>query len=86
MKIRFERNKTSSVMVIYSLNLYFLGLSLCNTSKAIIIFKDDKRSHVSSGIGFRGLQNIRFTKEKRISGIIIDETAVIQIGNQHFSL
>ena len=32
----------------YSLYLYFLGLSLSNTSKALIIFKDDKRrSYVS---------------------------------------
>ena len=31
----------------YSLYLYFLGLSLRNTSKALIIFKDEKRSDVS---------------------------------------
>ena len=31
----------------YSLYLYFLGLSLRNTSKALIIFKDEKRSYVS---------------------------------------
>ena len=43
MKIRFERNKTSTVIVMYSLYLYFLGLSLRNTSKALIIFKDDKQ-------------------------------------------
>ena len=43
MKIRFERNKTATVIVMYSLYLYFLGLSLRNTSKALIIFKDDKR-------------------------------------------
>ena len=47
MKIRFERNKTATVIVMYSLYLYFLGLSLRNTSKALIIFKDDKRSYVS---------------------------------------
>jgi hypothetical protein len=47
MKIRFQRNKTSPVIVMYSLYLYFLGLSLRNTSKALIIFKDQKRSHVS---------------------------------------
>ncbi len=44
MKIRFERNKTSTVIVMYSLYLYFLGLSLRNTSKALIIFKDKKKS------------------------------------------
>ena len=42
MKIRFERNKTSTVIVMYSLYLYFLGLSLSNTSKALMIFKDEK--------------------------------------------
>ncbi|HEX2407631.1 MAG TPA: hypothetical protein VHJ38_10545 [Nitrososphaeraceae archaeon] len=47
MKIGFERNKTSTVIVMYSLYLYFLGLSLRNTSKALIIFKDEKRSYVS---------------------------------------
>ena len=31
----------------YSLYLYFLDLSLCNTSKALVIFKDEKRSYVS---------------------------------------
>jgi hypothetical protein len=42
MKIGFQRNKTSPVIVMYSLYLYFLGLSLRNTSKALIIFKDQK--------------------------------------------
>ncbi|MGZ5547714.1 MAG: hypothetical protein ACXWFZ_07160 [Nitrososphaeraceae archaeon] len=44
MQIRFERNKTSPVIVMYSLYLYILGLSLRNTSKALGIFKDGKRS------------------------------------------
>ena len=70
----------------YSLYLYFLGLSLCNTSKALIIFKDKKRSHVS--VLWNWIQ--RFAeypvyKRKRVSAFIIDET-VIQIGNQHFWL
>ena len=48
MKIRFERNRTSTVIVMYSLHLYFLGLSLRNTSKALVIFRDEnKRSYVS---------------------------------------
>ena len=48
MKIRFERNRTSTVIVMYSLYLYFLGLSLRNTSKALVIFRDEnKRSYVS---------------------------------------
>ena len=31
----------------YSLYLYFLGLSLRNPSKALVIFRDEKRNHVS---------------------------------------
>ena len=56
MKIRFERNKTSTVIVMYSLYLYFLGLSLRNTSKALIIFKDDKEEVMFLyGIGYKDL-------------------------------
>ena len=48
MKIRFERNITSTVIVMYSLYLYFLGLSLRNTFKALVIFRDvNMRSYVS---------------------------------------
>ncbi|MDR4510399.1 MAG: hypothetical protein MRJ93_01680 [Nitrososphaeraceae archaeon] len=46
-KIKFERNKTSTFIVMYSLYMYFLGLSLRSTSKALVIFRDDKRNHVS---------------------------------------
>ncbi|MEZ5390663.1 MAG: hypothetical protein R2680_12485 [Nitrososphaeraceae archaeon] len=31
----------------YSLYLYFLGLRLRSTSKALVIFRDDKRSYVA---------------------------------------
>jgi len=47
MQIRFERNRISTFVIMYSLYLYFLGLSLRNTSKALTIFKDEKRSYVS---------------------------------------
>jgi hypothetical protein len=40
MSIRFERNRTATIVIMYSLYLYFLGLSLRNTSKALTIFKD----------------------------------------------
>jgi hypothetical protein len=55
MKIRFERNRTSTVIVMYSLYLYFLGLSLRNTSKALIIFKDQKEVMYRYGTGFKNL-------------------------------
>jgi len=85
MKIRFERNKTSTVIVMYSLYLYFLGLSLRNTSKALIIFKDEKRSYVSIWNWIQRFGSCNIYKRKRISAFIIDET-VIQVGSQHFWL
>ena len=69
----------------YSLYLYFLfGLSLRNTSKALDIFDDEKRSHIAvwNWIQRFGSCHI-YNKRKRISAFIIDET-VIQIGNSHF--
>ena len=47
MLLKFVRNRTSAIMVIYRLYLYFLDLSLRNTSKALCIFTDQKRSYVS---------------------------------------
>ena len=85
MNIRFERNRTSTFVIMYSLYLYFLGLSLRNTSKALIIFKDDKRSHVSVWNWIQRFGSLQIYKRKRVSAFIIDET-IIQIGNQHFWL
>jgi putative transposase len=85
MNIRFERNRTSTFVIMYSLYLYFLGLSLRNTSKALIIFKDEKRSHVSVWNWIQRFGSLQIYKRKRVSAFIIDET-VIQIGNQHFWL
>jgi hypothetical protein len=67
----------------YSLYLYFLGLSLRNTSKALIIFKDDKRSYVSVWNWIQRFAEYPIYKRKRVTAFIIDET-VIQIGSQHF--
>ena len=47
MGIRFERNMTSTIVIMYSSYLYFLGLSFRNTSKALSIFEDISRSYVS---------------------------------------
>ena len=86
MKIIFERHKPATVIVMYSLYLYFLGLSLRNTSKALIIFKDDKRrSYVSVWNWIQRFDSCNIYKRKRVSAFIIDET-VIQIGSQHFWL
>ena len=85
MQIIFEKNRTSTIVIMYSLYFYFLGLSLRNTSNALIIFKDSKRSHVSVWNWIQRFAEYRIYKRKRISAFIIDET-VIQISSQHFWL
>ena len=67
----------------YSLYLYFLGLSLRNTSKALTIFKDQKRGYVSIWNWIQRFAEYPIYKRKRISAFIIDET-IIHIGSQHF--
>ena len=69
----------------YSLYLYFLGLSLRNTSKALVIFRDKKRSYASVWNWIQRFGSYNIYKPKRISAFIIDET-LIQIGNKHFWL
>ena len=83
MEIKFERNKTSTLVVMYSLYLYFLGLSLRNTSKTLIIFPNKKRSHVSIWKWIQRFGSFQiYNKHRRISAFIIDET-MIQIGNEN---
>jgi putative transposase len=86
MLLKFVRNRTSTIVVMYSLYLYFLGLSLRNTSKALEPFKDQKRSYIAvwDWIQRFGSSHI-YNKHRRISAFIIDET-IIQIGSQHFWL
>ena len=79
----FERNRTSTCIVMYSLYLYFLGLSLRNTSKALELFKDQKRSYVAIWEWIQRFGSLQIFKRKRVSAFIIDET-IIQIGYKHF--
>ncbi|MDR4510695.1 MAG: DDE-type integrase/transposase/recombinase [Nitrososphaeraceae archaeon] len=69
----------------YSLYLYFLGLSIRNTSKALVIFRNEKRSHVSVWNWIQRFGSCQIYKRKRVTAFIIDET-VIQIGDHHFWL
>jgi putative transposase len=85
MLLGFVRNRTSTIVVMYSLYLYFLGLSLRNTSKALDIFDDEKRSHIAIWNWIQRFGSIPIYKRKRVSAFIIDET-IIQIGSQHFWL
>ena len=68
------------------LYLYFLGLSLRNTSKALNIFDDEKPSHIDIWNWIQRFSSCNiYNKRKRISSFIIDET-VIQFGNQKYWL
>src|SRR5688500_16022651 len=69
----------------YSLYLYFLGLSLRNISKALVIFKDEKRSHIYIWNWIQRFAEYPIYKRKRITAFIIDET-IIQIGSQQYWL
>ncbi|HJT85034.1 MAG TPA: hypothetical protein VJ697_11170 [Nitrososphaeraceae archaeon] len=60
-------------------------MSLRNTSKTLIIFKDKKRSYVSVWNWIHRFGSTQIYKRKRVSAFIIDET-VIHIGRQHFWL
>ncbi|MDR4511520.1 MAG: hypothetical protein MRJ93_07425 [Nitrososphaeraceae archaeon] len=62
----------------YSLYPYFLGLSLPNTSKALMIFRKEKRSYVSVWNWIQRFGSSLIYIRKRISAFIIDET-IIQI-------
>jgi len=84
-QIKFERIRTHNYIVMYSLYLYFLGLSLRNTSKALVIFRDEKRSHVAVWNWIQRFGSCQIYKRKRATAFIIDET-IIQIGNQHYWL
>ena len=85
MVITFERNRTSTIVIMYSLYLYFLDLSLRSISKALLIFRDKKRSYVSIWKWIQRFSSSQIYKRQRISAFIIDET-VIQIGWKHYYL
>ena len=81
----FERNRTLTFIVMYSLYLYFLGLSLRNTSNALEPFKDQKRSHVAVWNWIQRFGSYHIYKRKRVSAFTIGET-IIQIKDLHFFL
>jgi hypothetical protein len=50
----------------YSLYLYFLGLSIRNTSEALEIFDDEKTSYILLyGIGFKDLVHAIFIEKEK---------------------
>ena len=82
MFLKFIRNRTFTFIVTYSLYLYFLGLSLRNTSRTLEPFKNENRSYVSAWNWIQRFGSLQIYKRKRVSAFIIDET-VIEIDNQH---
>src|ERR687887_808876 len=77
----FERNRTRPFLIKCTLYLYFLGLSLRSTSKALEPFVD--RSYVAIWYWIQQFDSKHVypnKKKSRISAFIIDETQ-IQIGN-----
>ena len=76
-----ERERTSAEVILYALYLYFLGLSLRSTSKAIQPFGEEgRRSHVAVWKWVQKFNPARIYHCKRVSAFIIDET-MIQIGS-----
>ncbi|MDR4512079.1 MAG: hypothetical protein MRJ93_10300 [Nitrososphaeraceae archaeon] len=64
-QIKFERNRTSNYIVMYSLYLYFLGSSLSSIWVLSIIFTMyGKGVMFLFGIGYKDLVPARSTKEK----------------------
>ncbi len=79
------RRRTNPDDVVYALYLYFNGLSLRNTSKALSRFV--KRSHTA--IREDWIQKYKskrlFYKRLKISELIVDETQ-IQVGSEYIWL
>jgi putative transposase len=73
-----ERERTSEEIILYALYLYFLGLSLRSTSKAIQPFEEG-RSHVAVWKWVQKFHPKHLYHCKRVSAFLIDET-MLQIG------
>ena len=78
------RHRTHLEDIIYAVNLYFDGLSLRKTSKALSQFV--KRSHTAIRAWIQKYQPQRLSsKTKKISECIVDET-ILQVGPQYIWL
>jgi len=78
------RKRTDFEDIVYSLHLYFSGLSLRNTSKALSRFV--QRSHTAIRDWIQKYQPERlFFRETKVSEFIIDETQ-IRVGSEYIWL
>ena len=74
------RNRTRVEDIVYAINLYFDGLSLRKTSKALSIFV--KRSHTAIRDWIQKYKPERLSsKTKKIDEYVIDET-LIRVGSE----
>jgi hypothetical protein len=64
----------------YSLYLYFFGLSLRKTSEVLDIFDNEKLSYILYGIRYQWFGSYYIYNRKRVSTFLIDER-IIQIGD-----
>jgi transposase-like protein len=72
----FERERTSTELVMYALYLYFLGLSFRNTSKALGPFKE-KRSHVDIWNWVQQFNpKMIYSRKRTVTAFVIDETMI----------
>ncbi len=79
-----RRNRTKLEDIVYAIHLYFLGLSLRNTSKALSRFV--KRSHTAIRDWIQRYQPQELlSKRKKIYEYIVDET-LIKVGSEHIWL
>ncbi len=74
-----KRERTPTEVVMYSLYLYFLGLSFRSTAKAIEPFVDGGRSYVAVWYWVQDIQPKQLYPCRRVTAFLIDETQV-QIG------
>jgi putative transposase len=82
--LEYQRHRTKSKDVAYSLYLYFLGLSYRNTAKALDQFEERRHVSIWKWIQKYKPQKISF-KRKKIEKFIIDETQV-KVGSQYIWL
>ena len=78
-----KRKRTSSKHIYYGLYLYFLGLSLRNTAKALSFLHIINRSHVAIWNWIQRYKPRKVsTRRTKISEYLIDET-LIKVGSEY---
>ena len=74
------RKRTKTEDIVYAIHLYFLGLSLRNTSKALSRFVNRSHTAISDWIQRYQPEEL-FSKRKKIDEYIVDET-LIKVGSE----